>query len=50
MIVFTTFATDLMEANELDYVCAPIAVQPANLSPQYVEAAFQNAGLTIQGH
>jgi ubiquinone/menaquinone biosynthesis C-methylase UbiE len=48
MIVFTTFATDLMEANELEYVCAPIAVQTANLSPKYVEAAFQNAGLTTQ--
>jgi ubiquinone/menaquinone biosynthesis C-methylase UbiE len=48
MIVFTTFATDLMEAKELAYVCAPIAVQPTNLSPQYVESAFQKAGLTIQ--
>jgi ubiquinone/menaquinone biosynthesis C-methylase UbiE len=48
MIVFTTFATDLMEANELDYICAPIAVQPAILSPDYVESAFQKAGLAIQ--
>ena len=48
MVIFTTFATDLMEANELEYVCAPIAVQPANLSVKYVEDTFQKSGLTIQ--
>lgn len=48
MIVFTTFATDLMEANELAYVCAPIGVYPANLSPDYLENTFEQAGLPIQ--
>jgi ubiquinone/menaquinone biosynthesis C-methylase UbiE len=48
MVIFTTFATDLMEANELEYVCAPIAVQPANLSVKYVEDTFQKSGLMIQ--
>ncbi len=50
MIVFTTFATDLMEGNELAYVTAPIAVQTANLSPHFVELTFQKAGLTIQSN
>jgi ubiquinone/menaquinone biosynthesis C-methylase UbiE len=50
MVVFTTFATDLMEAQELAYLCAPIAVQTANLSTRYVEDAFQQAGLMIQSN
>jgi ubiquinone/menaquinone biosynthesis C-methylase UbiE len=47
MLLFTTFATELMEPKEMAYVCQPLGVKVENLSAARVEQIFQEAGLEI---
>jgi ubiquinone/menaquinone biosynthesis C-methylase UbiE len=48
MLVFQTFATELLEPAEAERLYAPLCVVPANMSPHHVEAAALAAGFTIE--
>jgi ubiquinone/menaquinone biosynthesis C-methylase UbiE len=47
MLVYQTFATDLLEAQEAQRLFASIAIVPANMAPAYFEATAQAAGFAI---
>lgn len=47
MIVFTVFATDRLEPKEAALLAQNLAVVPANLVEEKVEAAFSRAGLAV---
>ncbi len=47
MIVFTTFATELMEPKERGAVCRPLEIVSENLSPGWVEQTFRAAGFQV---
>ena len=47
MIVYTTFATNLLETSEATRLYEPLGVVIENLSQSRVEEAFRNAGLRI---
>ncbi len=47
MLIFTNFATDLMEPSEAERVCGPLGACPDNLSKSYFEAAFGDAGFQV---
>ena len=47
MLVFTNFATDLMEPSEAERVYGPLGVCADNLSSGYFEAAFLESGFRI---
>ena len=47
MLIFTNFATDLMERSEAERIYGPLGVCADNLSPGYFEAAFLESGFRI---
>ena len=47
MLVYQTFATELLEPNEADWLYASLAIVAANMSPRFVEQTVTEAGLTI---
>ena len=47
MLIFTNFATDLMEPPEVERLCGPIGVSVDNLSQGYFEAAFSDLGFRV---
>ena len=47
MLIFTNFATDLMEPSEVERLCGPIGVSVDNLSKDYFEAAFLDSGFQV---
>ena len=48
MVVYQTFATDLMEAAERARICADLAVVEASLDPEQFEAAARKAGFVVE--
>jgi len=48
MIVYTTFATELMEPQEAARLYGPLAIVSQNMSPARMERTFQEAGLQIR--
>ena len=50
MLIFTNFATDLMEPSEVERVCGPLGVCVDNLSKGYFEAAFHDSGFQVVEH
>jgi ubiquinone/menaquinone biosynthesis C-methylase UbiE len=48
MLVYTSFATDLLEPREAAMINGPLGNIPKNLDESYVEAAFQAAGLAVE--
>jgi SAM-dependent methyltransferase len=49
LVVFTVFATDRLEPKEAALLAQNLAVVPANLVQETVEAAFRTAGLAVAG-
>ena len=47
MLIFTNFATELMEPSEAERICGPLGVRAENLSKDYFEAAMLDSGLRI---
>lgn len=47
MLIFTHFATDLMEPPEVERVCGPLGACVNNLSKGYFEAAFLDSGFQV---
>lgn len=47
LILFTVFATDRLEPKEATLLAQNLAVVPANLAEEKVEAAFDHAGLAV---
>ena len=47
MIIFTTYATELMESKEAARLYAALGIVPENLSPSWVENYITDAGLRI---
>jgi cyclopropane fatty-acyl-phospholipid synthase-like methyltransferase len=47
MLVYQTFATDLLEAQEAQRLFASMAIVPANMEPAYFETTAHAAGFTI---
>lgn len=47
MLIYTDFATDLMEPSEAERVYGPLGVRADNLSSGYFEAAFLESGFRI---
>jgi sarcosine/dimethylglycine N-methyltransferase len=47
MLVYQTFATDLLEPREAAWLYPPLAVVPANMSTDAFEAACSSAGLRV---
>jgi ubiquinone/menaquinone biosynthesis C-methylase UbiE len=47
MLIYTNFATELFEPREAAMINEPLGVVSANLDEDFVEAAFQRAGLAI---
>ena len=47
MLIFTNFATDLMEPLEAERICGPLGVCADNLSQAYFEAAFLDSGFRV---
>ena len=47
MLIFTNFATDLMEPSEAERIYGPLGVCADNLSSGYFEAAFLDSGFRI---
>jgi len=47
LVVFTVFATDRLDPNEAALLAQSLAVVPANLVEEKVEAAFNRAGLAV---
>jgi len=47
MLVYTTFATDLLDDEEAARLYRILQMHAENLSPAYIERAFQDAGLHI---
>lgn len=47
VVLFTVFATDRLEPKEAALIAQNLAVVPANLAQQKVEAAFRRAGLEV---
>ncbi len=47
MLIFTNFATDLMEPSEAERVYGPLGVRADNLSSGYFEAALLDSGFRI---
>ena len=50
MLIFTNFATDLMEPSEAERLCGPLGVCVDNLSRGYFEAAFHDSGFQVVEH
>ena len=50
MLIFTNFATDLMEPSEAERMCGPLGACVANLSKDYFEAAFSDSGFRVVEH
>jgi hypothetical protein len=48
VVLYTTFATDLMEPSEKARVFGPLGIVPESVYPSAVEEAFSAAGLVIQ--
>lgn len=48
MLVYTTFATSLLEPREAQRICEPLEIIVENLSPVYVEQFFRRAGFEIE--
>jgi SAM-dependent methyltransferase len=47
MLVFQTFATELLEPREAERLFAPLATVPENMSPDRLEATAARAGLRV---
>ena len=47
MLIFTNFATDLMEPSEAERIYGPLGVRADNLSSDYFEAAIHDSGLQV---
>ena len=50
MLIFTNFATDLMEQSEAERLSGPLGVCVDNLSRDYFEAAFHDLGFRVVEH
>ncbi len=50
MLIFTNFATDLMEPSEAERICGPLGVCVDNLSRDYFEEAFHGSGFQVVEH
>ena len=50
MLIFTNFATDLMEPSEAERLCGPLGICVDNLSRDYFEAAFHDSGFQVVEH
>lgn len=48
MVVYQTFATDLMEPAETARICADLAVAPVSLAPVHLETEAENAGFNVE--
>lgn len=44
MLIYSTFATDLLEPNEAQRLFQPLAISPVSMSAAAVEAAYEQAG------
>lgn len=49
MLIYQTFATDLLEAQEAARLYADLAIVPANMDPARLEAAATAAGFAVAG-
>lgn len=47
MLIYCTFATELLEPGEARRLYQTLAIIPENMSPVYAEAAFRQAGLVV---
>jgi ubiquinone/menaquinone biosynthesis C-methylase UbiE len=47
MLIYTVFATELLEPREAAMIHGPLGIVPMNLDEDSMEAAFQRAGLVI---
>lgn len=47
MVVYQTFATELMEPAETARICADLAVAPVSLNPEHFETEAENAGFVV---
>ncbi|MEZ4862076.1 MAG: methyltransferase domain-containing protein [Caldilineaceae bacterium] len=47
MVIYSTFATPLLEPREAAQLYPPLAVNPANMSSAYLEEVVRRAGFTI---
>ena len=50
MLIFSNFATDLMEPSEAERLCGPLGICVDNLSRDYFEAAFSDSGFQVVEH
>ena len=50
MLIFTNFATDLMDPSEAERLCAPLGICVDNLSKDYFETAFHDSGFQVVEH
>jgi SAM-dependent methyltransferase len=50
MLIYQTFATDLLEENEAARLYRSLVITPANMSPAYLEQTLQAVGLHISEH
>lgn len=48
MLVYNTFATNLLDPQEAKRLYRPLAVVPKNMSPEYFEKISRNAGFRIE--
>jgi ubiquinone/menaquinone biosynthesis C-methylase UbiE len=48
MLIYTNFATELLEAREAAMIHVPLGLVPRNFDQDVMEAAFQRAGLVIE--
>jgi SAM-dependent methyltransferase len=48
MLIYTVFATDLLEPGEAAMISGPLGSDPANLDEESMEAAFERAGLVVE--
>lgn len=47
MLVFQTFATELLSAAEAERLFPPLATVPRNMVPEYFESTLETAGLGV---